>query len=119
MDRPTVVSAVGRRRGCRQNLLIEREVQPASELETCLRNGAAMRESQPLVQPDAHGIRGIDAAYHHVVILADRGVDDGFEQLTSQTAAAEPGVDVDGMLDSVFVCGPGAKRAVTAEAHER
>src|SRR5256885_1214459 len=45
-----------------QDQLIKREVEPAAEFEAGLSDGAAMGETGALVQADAEGVGGVDAA---------------------------------------------------------
>src|SRR5262245_12076684 len=75
-------------------------------------------ESQAFVQPDAYGIRCIDAADEHVVILRLRRGDDRGEQRAPGPLAAEASIDIERMLDGVLVRGPRAERTVAAETHE-
>eukprot|EP00959_Pyramimonas_sp_CCMP1952_P189339 3960562-Pyramimonas_sp.AAC.1 len=52
--------------------LVEREVEPPVKLEPRLRNGATVRESQPLVQRNAGLVDGVDRPDHHVHLCERR-----------------------------------------------
>src|SRR5690242_192174 len=113
-----VALSVHRRGRCLQDQLVERQVEPASELESRLLHDAAGSEAQALVQFDAHGVGGIYATHHDVVLLLLRRLDHGLEQATSDSLAAETAIHIHGMLDGVLVGRPRAERTVTRESEE-
>ena len=71
-----------------------------------------------LVQPDAHGVGRVDAAYQDVVVLLFGGLDDGLEQRASHALAAKTRIHVDRMLDGVLVGRPFAELAIAGEAQQ-
>src|SRR3954468_17895673 len=109
-------SAIDRRGRRFQYQLVERQVQPASELEPGLAYDATGGESHAFVQLDAHFVGGVDAADHDVIVLALRRFDHGLQQRTSQALAAEACIDVYRVLDGVLVRGTFAELSVRREA---
>src|SRR5689334_10627238 len=53
-----------------------------------------------------------------MIILSLRGGDDFLEQTFTDALPPEPGIHVNGMLDSIFVSWKRAKRPVAPEAHK-
>ena len=77
-----------------------------------------MGEAQSLMQPDAHGIAGVDHAHQHVLALVLRGADQGLHELRPQPLAPMRRVHIHRMLDRVLVGRPGAEGAVGGKTHQ-
>ena len=58
-----------------EDALIERQIEPASELESGMADGPAIHETTAFMQSDAHGVVAVDARDKRVVLLRDRTLD--------------------------------------------
>src|ERR1044071_9847090 len=103
---------------CGQHQFIKGEIQPSAKFEAGLSNGAAMNKSKTLVEPDARRVGGVDSAHQNVIVLPLRHGDDFPEQTFPDPLSAEARVNVNGVLDRIFVSRPCPEWAVTGEPHQ-
>ena len=101
--------------GCFQQQLIENQVQPPAEFETYLWQRTNVPEAKLLMQRDASGIGGINAANHGMNIVVPGFVNQSLHDLMAQSMTAMVPVHVHRVFHCVLVRRPCAECAVAAK----
>lgn len=102
----------------RQDLLVERQVQPLAELVRRLADNACRLEAQAFMQGNGGLVGHIDTADHHMHLALGRDLDQFAEQALAQAHATAFVVHVDRVLDAVLVGRAVAEWAVAGEAQQ-